>query len=198
MPDILVTGFDPFPGVPHNPTAEIAAALNDRPPESGPVHAVVLPTSFERAPVKLGEAIADPELRAILCLGVAVGVRDFRIEQWARNYRRPGRPDNDGPSHRGGALAPNGPGTYATTLPVAELLDALHRVGIPANPSVTAGSYVCNAIFYHAMRMAAARKKPTRAGFIHIPQAAEQGGALPFADLERGVRVVIDVLRALP
>lgn len=42
------------------------------------------------------------------------------------------------------------------------------RGGVPAAESLTAGSYVCNAVFYRLMHLAAARND-LLGGFVHVP-----------------------------
>jgi pyroglutamyl-peptidase len=65
--------------------------------------------------------------------------------------------------------------------------------------SNSAGTFVCNHIFYALMDMAAARPSPLRGGFMHVPYAPEQaagiGGAPSMAvdDIARGIEIVLEV-----
>ncbi|MGO4781780.1 pyroglutamyl-peptidase I, partial [Lysobacter sp. 2RAB21] len=75
-----------------------------------------------------------------------------------------------------------GPAAYFATLPVKAMLAALGEAGIPAEISQTAGTYVCNQVFYGLMHALSARGDAgVRGGFIHIPyspaQAAHHAGA---------------------
>ena len=65
--------------------------------------------------------------------------------------------------------------------------------GIPASLSFTAGTYVCNDLFYSLMGLA---EGP--AGFIHVPQAAEDApegrAAMPQEQISRGITLALEVL----
>ena len=63
-----------------------------------------------------------------------------------------------------------------------------------AEVSQTAGTFVCNHVFYGLMhRLATARGlKRTRGGFIHVPMLPEQGApSLPLDQMVEGLRVGI-------
>ena len=73
---------------------------------------------------------------------------------------------------------------------------ALQRAGIPAEVSQTAGTYVCNHVFYglmHALR----GKRAVRGGFVHIPYAPEQAArhagaaSLPTAVVVEALRIIV-------
>ena len=85
-----------------------------------------------------------------------------------------------------------GPIARVTGLPVKAIAHALDAAGIPSEVSLTAGSYVCNHVFYELMGLAAARPG-MRAGFIHVPATPQLGGGPQFTldELERGIRIAI-------
>ena len=69
-----------------------------------------------------------------------------------------------------------GPAAYFTTLPIKAQLRALQAAGLPAEISQTAGTFVCNHVFYGLMH--ALRDRPqVRGGFVHIPFLPEQAVA---------------------
>ena len=65
------------------------------------------------------------------------------------------------------------PAAYFARLPVKAMLAALKQAGIPAELSHSAGTYVCNALFYSLMHALASRPG-MRGGFIHVPFAPAQ------------------------
>lgn len=76
------------------------------------------------------------------------------------------------------------------------MVHAARRVGVPAEVSLSAGSFVCNQVFYvllHALR----RRPRVAAGFVHVPWAPELGPAtgtataLPLDDQLRGLRAML-------
>ena len=89
----------------------------------------------------------------------------------------------------------DGPAAYFTALPIKAMLAALHEAGIPAEVSQTAGTFVCNHVFYGLMH--ALRHRKVRGGFVHIPyspeQAAHHAGApsLPVETVTHGLRIAL-------
>jgi len=95
-----------------------------------------------------------------------------------------------------------GPAAYFSTLPIKAALAALQQTGIDAHISQTAGTYVCNHVFYALMDMAGRHDLSFRGGFLHIPylpeQAAQLGGAPSMSadDIVRGIEIVLSISAA--
>ncbi|MDE1899147.1 MAG: pyroglutamyl-peptidase I, partial [Xanthomonadaceae bacterium] len=90
------------------------------------------------------------------------------------------------------------PAAYFSTLPIKAALAALTAAGIPAAISQSAGTYVCNHVFYGLMH-ALAQRRGARGGFVHIPflpaQAAHHRGA-PSMTLDTviaALRLIVEV-----
>jgi pyroglutamyl-peptidase len=96
---------------------------------------------------------------------IAVNIADFEI------------PDNVGHMTRG-AVAEGGAAAYVSTLPIHAIQDRLLEVGIPARLSGSAGTFLCNALMYHALRACAEQVPGVPCGFIHLPYVPEQVTAL--------------------
>jgi pyroglutamyl-peptidase len=84
---------------------------------------------------------------------------------------------------------------YWSTLPIKAVVSALREAGLEAWVSQSAGTFVCNYLFYGLMRTLA--KTPTvRGGFIHVPYLPEQiENSLPSMRLEeivRGLQIAIE------
>ena len=96
-------------------------------------------------------------------------------------------------------MVADGPAAYFTTLPIKAAAVALRDVGLPAIVSNSAGTFVCNHVFYGLMHLAATRHLDLRGGFLHVPylpsQAARQDGAPSMAleDIVRGIEIVLTV-----
>ena len=93
---------------------------------------------------------------------VAINVDDFRI------------PDNSGNQPKGELIVEGAPAAYFSTLPIYEIVERLQKAKIPAAISNTAGTYLCNRIFYSVMHFIAVENLSTKAGFIHLPYIHEQ------------------------
>ena len=171
MSTCLVTGFDPFGGQNVNPSRECVFALPDR---IGPVEIgkLEIPTVFGKAAEKV---LAEAErLRPdmIVMVGQAGGRVFVTPEKVAINLRDASLPDNAGNRPRGVPVVPGGPDAYFTTLPVHEALEKLQ--GLPVRLSLSAGSFVCNDVFYQVLH--AMKPKNVPVGFVHIPFLPEQAG----------------------
>ncbi len=119
----------------------------------------------------------------VLCVGQAGGRAQLSLERVAINVDDARIPDNAGACPIDAAIATDGPAAYFTTLPIKAMLAALREAGFPAEVSQTAGTYVCNHVFYglmHALRHD--QSVPgVRGGFIHIPYSPEQAAHHPGA-----------------
>lgn len=194
---ILLTGFEPFGGGSTNPSwpaaRDAAARLRS---EGIDAQAVELPCVFGEA-VRVLEAALDehhPEL--VVCAGQAGGRARISLERIAINCDDARIPDNAGNSPVDQPVVAGGPAGYFSTLPVKAALAALLAAGIPAEVSQTAGTYVCNHLFYglmHALRL----RPGTRGGFVHVPYEPAQlppgntDPALPPEQLAEALAVVV-------
>jgi pyroglutamyl-peptidase len=70
----------------------------------------------------------------------------------------------------------------------------LLAANIPAGLSQTAGTFVCNHIFYGACHMRAKSRREMRAGFIHIPYSPAQAARHPGSP-SLAVPIVTEALR---
>jgi pyroglutamyl-peptidase len=113
---------------------------------------------------------------------VAINVNDARI------------PDNLGAQPIDTPVAADGPAAYFTTLPIKMMVKAVREAGIGASVSQTAGTFVCNQVFYLLQHALAATG--VRSGFIHVPYLPEQvvvsgQPSMALATLVDGLRVAV-------
>ena len=131
-----------------------------------------LPVEFGESLRELRSAVRELQPAVVLCVGLAGGRTEVSIERAAINVDDARIPDNAGASPVDMPVVEDGPAAYFSTLPIKSILLALWSAGIPAAVSQTAGTYVCNHVFYglmHALR----RKPKVRAGFIHVPASPD-------------------------
>jgi pyroglutamyl-peptidase len=195
-PTVLLTGFDPFGDEAINPAWEAVRALHGARIGGHRVEARCLPVVFGEAIRQLKKAIGETKPALVVCVGQAGGRTQLSLERVAINVDDARRPDNAGQSPIDAPIVADGPAAYFTSLPIKRLRQALQRAGIPAEISQTAGTYVCNHVFYglmHALR----RRRGVRGGFVHIPyspeQAARHPGAasLPTSTVVEALRVIV-------
>jgi pyroglutamyl-peptidase len=75
-------------------------------------------------------------------------------------------------------VVPGGPAAYFSSLPIKAMVAALREAGVPASVSQTAGTFVCNHVFYGLMHQLRGRPG-VRGGFMHLPLLPEQAARLP-------------------
>ncbi|KPK16983.1 MAG: hypothetical protein AMJ67_14010, partial [Betaproteobacteria bacterium SG8_41] len=146
----LVTGFEPFGGDTINASLE---AVRQLPPALGHLELVIaeLPTSYARSFAVLEAAINETEPNIVLCVGQAGDRAALCVERIAVNLQDARIPDNDGAQPSETPVVAGGPAAYLTTLPVRAAVAALHAAELPAEISMSAGSFVCNHVFYGLM-----------------------------------------------
>jgi pyroglutamyl-peptidase len=195
-PTVLLTGFEPFGGEDVNPSWEAVRALQGARIGGHRIETRCLPVVFGGALKALRKALAETKPALVVCVGQAGGRPQLSIERIAINVDDARAPDNAGNSPVDAPIVADGPAGYFATLPIKRLRAALHRAGIPAEISQTAGTYVCNHVFYglmHALRT----RRGVRGGFVHIPyspaQAARHPGAasLPVETVSEALRVIV-------
>ena len=178
---ILLTGFEPFGGESVNPSWQIAQALDGWACEGQTVRAVRLPCAFGDALRTLDDALAAHRPELVVCLGQAGGRTEISLERVALNVDDARIPDNLGRQPIDAAVVAGGPAAYFSTLPIKAIARDLREAGVAAAVSNTAGTFVCNHVFYalmHRLATAPALAR-TRGGFVHVPYTPEQVAARP-------------------
>jgi pyroglutamyl-peptidase len=193
---VLVTGFEPFGGEETNPSWEICRALPAAMGRS-PVETLLVPTQFRRAIEETAAAIERANPRLVILLGQAGGRACLSVERVAINVDDARIADNAGSRPVDEPVAPAGPAAYFATVPVKAMTAAILEAGIPAEVSNSAGTFVCNHLFYGVLHFLAASGRDAGAGFIHVPwletQAVSRPGepAMALATMVRGVEAAI-------
>jgi pyroglutamyl-peptidase len=191
---ILVTGFEPFGGDRINPSAEVARVLHGREIESAPVIGIVLPCVFGASIAAMRAALDRHKPQVVLALGLAAGREGFTPERIAINLDDARIADNAGAQPIDRPVVARAAAACFTTLPVKAIVAALLAAGHPAAVSHSAGTFVCNHVFYGLMH-ALKRRRGVRGGFMHLcalPQQAAPGQpSLPLATLIAGVAVAL-------
>lgn len=171
---VLLTGFEPFGGETLNPSWEAVRQLDGW---TGPGFRVVtglLPCEFGAAREALQALVERHRPQCLIAVGQAGKRAEISVERVAINVDDARIPDNAGRQPIDQPVIDDGPAAYFATLPIKAIVHRLRAAGIPAAVSQTAGTFVCNHVFYAALHTAAQRGEGLRAGFIHIPYLPEQ------------------------
>lgn len=188
MKTILVTAFEPFGGDSVNASEAAVSAL----PESVggvAVRKLLLPVAFGRAAeAAIAEAVkvgAD----AVLSIGQAAGRTAVTPETVAINLQYAGIPDNDGALPRDLPIDPEGREAFFSTLPARRMAEADSAGGVRAAVSYSAGTYVCNDLFYRLS--ARFYGSGVRVGFIHVPSAETLAARDASAAVLRAIEAIL-------
>jgi pyroglutamyl-peptidase len=168
-PRVLLTGFGPFPGVADNPSAWLAETLARRAARDADAefHARVLPTAWQDARF-MPRFYEELQPHVMIHFGVSQRATTFRIERSAHN-RAARRIDAHGLMPSARTIRPDGADRFDTELPAAALAAHLRSCGVPAASSRSAGSYLCNFLYYHSLDWARQQADPRLVLFVHIP-----------------------------
>jgi pyroglutamyl-peptidase len=194
---VLLTGFEPFGGETVNPSWLAVRALEGETIAGARIVARELPCVFGDA-VRVLEAHLDAHTPSlVICTGQAGGREGISLERVAINVDDAPIPDNAGKQPIDEAIVEGGPAAYFATLPIKAIVRALRAEGLPADVSQTAGTFVCNHVFYGLMHVLAARPG-IRGGFVHVPLLPEQAAravpsppSLPLPAMIHALRVTV-------
>jgi pyroglutamyl-peptidase len=201
MMKALVTGFEPFGGDRVNPSFE---ALRRLPKRIGVLDIATraLPVVYGAALPALRAAIAETGPDLVLSVGLAGGRSELSLERVAINVDDARIPDNDGNQPIDRPVVAGGPAAYFATLPIKAAAAALRDAGLPAAVSNSAGTFLCNHVFYGLMHEAERGGGRFRAGFLHVPylpgEAAGVSGAPSMAleQIVEGIEIILAVAAA--
>ncbi len=191
---LLITGFEPFGGWQSNPTQIIAPAVADA---LGLPH-LVLPVDLIDAPRALARACVQHRPMFTLHLGLSGRATSIQLERVAINVADFRIADAAGRQPRADRLVEDAPDGLLSRVDLHALRDACPQAEI----SNTAGTYLCNALYFHALL-----RSQGRSLFVHVPptpgmQAAaastEHGApAAPGMPIEQQIQAVEAIARYL-
>ena len=194
MSKILVTGCEPFATSSLNPSGEIVKAI-----KGDDLITAILPVVFGQASSTLKELINLHKPSAVLCLGQAEGRSEMTSERVAINLDNARIADNAGNQPLEQKIIDDGPDGYFSTLPIEKMVTSMKAAGIPASISLSAGTFVCNHIFYVLQDYL--KDSSVISGFMHVPLMDEQRReypnlpTMPIRQMIAGVEIALDVLR---
>ena len=204
MQTILLTGFEPFNGESINPAWEAVHALAEWHGAGFRVKVRQLPCAFGLASDAIEAAVAQCMPAIVIAVGQAGGRAEMSVERIAINIDDARVTDNRQLQPIDVPVVAGAPAAYFATLPIKAIVHGLREGGIPAAVSQSAGTFVCNHVFYGLMHYLATSNsmQGVRAGFIHVPflpqQAAVHPGApsMALADIIAGLKLAVTITLA--
>ena len=179
---VALAGFGPFPGAPVNPSGLLVRELarRRRPAFAGiALSAHVFATSYAAVDRDLPKLLAGrPDI--VLIFGLAARRRHVCVETLARNAASLVIPDAGGQKPIQGEIEFGGPVALRGRAPFAHLVHALQQSAVPARLSNDAGRYLCNYVYWRALRRARGGRPLVQ--FVHIPGALSLRRLIPAAE----------------
>ncbi len=126
-----------------------------------------LPTEWSAARTLWREAIERDKPQVAIAFGVSGRARSLFIETVARNRAIGLDAAHCLPEQT--TLTPDGRAVLSVRYPSRRLIKVLRANGYPVTRSVSAGSYLCNAILYDALSAGEDRSGRPLACFMHMP-----------------------------
>ncbi|MDF2153478.1 pyroglutamyl-peptidase I [Vibrio sp. CAU 1672] len=193
MKKILITGFEPFAGALINPALEAIQRLSVARLDGGEIVTCSVPVvRYESVQTVIG-AIKQYKPDVVITVGQAAGRAAITPERVAINLDDFRIADNAGNQPVDEPVIDGGPAAYFSSLPIKAISQTLQQHGIPCQVSNTAGTFVCNHLFYAIQHFL--RETNIRHGFVHIPLLPGQNtnGSQPTMALE----TIVEGLRLL-
>ncbi|RUR00687.1 pyroglutamyl-peptidase I [Labedella endophytica] len=185
MTRVLVTCFEPFGGSTVNASAEAVALLPDRVGDVEVVRAT-LPCVFDDASRVLASLIDRERPDVVIAVGEAGGRVSVDLERIAVNLDDARIADNAGARPIDRTIVEGAPTAYLSRLPIKACAAAIDGVGVASGVSNTAGTFVCNHVFFSLMHLID-DEPDRRGGFVHVPTLDR----LPAVDAARALSAVV-------
>lgn len=198
MKKILFTGFDPFGKDTTNPSWEAVKLLPDQ-AKGCVIVKRRMPVEYDRVAELLRQAVSEEKPDAVICVGQAGGRAVLTPEMVAINLNDASIPDNAGVLHGGEPILADGPAAYFATIPVKAITLGMQEAGVPSAVSYSAGTYVCNNLMYHLLRLLETEHPAVKGGFIHVPYECGQVlgksnmPSLPLTVIAEGLKAAAEV-----
>lgn len=195
---IAVSGFGPFGSDIYNPTEAVVQQLLKRDPD---LHGQVFEVSRAAVDQELPRWLDAEKPDVLLSLGLAGGRTAMAIEAVSVNLVHFGIPDVRGHQPQSGFIADDGPAAFLSGLDTDKVVTLWRDAQVPGYTSFSAGTYLCNYLFYRASQWMSARRAGGRAAFVHVPYSTAwvpnpaRQASMEESRMVEGVEVLVRALR---
>ncbi len=196
---ILLTGFDPFGEDIINPSYEAIKRIKDF--NDIDIIKCELPTVRYESVERIKDIIEkEKDIDYIISFGQAGGRKAISLERVAINCDDYRIQDNRGNQPKDEKIIEDGPDAYFSNLPLRKIEKALNDKNIKVEISNSAGTFVCNHIFYSIRYLCETKYPYIKSGFIHVPYIETQikDEATPYMKLDDiilAIETIIEVIK---
>ena len=172
MKRILLTGFVPFREYKINSSWSLVDSFKNTTSDFECIK-LRLPVEFKAVSNLVPEILKQYQPDIILAFGQCIG-DSIRIERVALNLDDARTADNSGYTPIDELIHADGKNAYFSSLPIKVIQQAVAAKNIPVVISNSAGTYVCNHLFYELLYWCDKLSLPIKIGFVHLPRLPEQ------------------------
>ena len=197
MLKVLITGFEPFGKHKENSSWSVAERLAVCNIDGVEIAIEQMPVSFARVGDALRASVRKHVPAMLIMLGQASTSEKIRLERIAINMMDSKNADNDGFVPNEEPICKEGEAALFTNMPIKKLCSAIEKEGIGIVISNSCGLYVCNRIYYEALRMC--KEQPAmQTIFVHLPLYKEQPSAkqenptMPINEMVKAIQIIIE------
>lgn len=166
----LITGFEPFGNVPVNTSQECVLTLQQDQAISKwlTYETCILPVERQHSFEILASHLKNRSFTHIFLIGMASPSARISVEKVAINWSHYSIPDNACQQPIDERIEPEAPDAYFSNMPVLSLA-RLQPKHIPIQLSLSAGSYVCNDLYFRTLHWITVHHYPAKVVFLHLP-----------------------------
>ncbi len=189
---IVLTGFEKFGKFKINPSLEVVKSLKNK-----KIKYVNVPVCYSKAKMMAREIIKE-NIEGVISFGLADGRANISVEAVAINIMDDKKKDNCGYRVRREKIYKDGKDAYFSTLDFYGIVDELRKNKIPSYVSYSAGTYVCNTLFYSLLYYRDKFKKDIPIGFVHLPSNEDivvnkiNKPYVEFETMRKAAKIIID------
>ena len=197
MKRILLTGFEPFHEYKINSSWSLVDSFKNTTSDFESIK-LRLPVEFKAVSNLVPETLKQYQPDIVLAFGQCTG-DSIRIERVALNIDDARSVDNNGHTPADESIHADGKNAYFSTLPIKVIQQAVAAKNIPVVISNSAGTYVCNHLFYELLYWCDKLSLPTKIGFLHLPRLPEQvigtqNPSMPLQQMQIALHEIIKIL----
>ena len=196
---VLVTGFEPYWDYTINSSWAVACEVKKLCISDVEVVVKQMPVRFAAVADALKDSVKECQPDFILMLGQSGGSDRIKLERVALNMMDARLADNDGIIPDNQPIDKEGEAAFFTNVPIKEILSALNDEGIMSKISNSCGLYVCNRLYYEALKIT--KEFPNIVSlFVHLPFYEGQPTAktgkptMPITEMIKAISTIINVI----
>ncbi len=197
MKRILLTGFEPFNEYKINSSWSLVDSFKNTTSDFESIK-LRLPVEFKSVSNLVPDILKQYNPDIVIAFGQSAN-DSIRIERVALNLDDARIADNNGYTPTDEPIHADGKNAYFSSLPIKAIQHAVAAKNIPAIISNSAGTYVCNHLFYELLYWCDKLSLPTKIGFVHLPRLPEQvigtqNPSMPLQQMQVALQEIIKIL----